>query len=131
MKPTNGKATTIMIRDLSKKDNVILKELKSDFGTEFNTVAVMKASYQYLEQKKIIATQSSKIDALCIQIENLNDALNSLKESVSEYFSFGIDTKKKEAELVSNLQSLIQQPKKSIRKKTEVKKQGRGLSSLS
>lgn len=130
MKPTHGKASTIMIRDLSKKDNVVLKELREDFSTEFNTVAVMKAAYNYLNQKKSLAEKATTIELLENKIEGLTETLNTLKAAVGEYFDFEVEKEKRQGELTSALQNMIKEPKGKATKQVVQKVKGRGLSNL-
>ncbi len=130
MKPTNGKASTIMIRDLSKKDNLVLKELRQDFSTEFNTVAVMKAAYNYIEQKKLLADKTSAIAVLESKIETLTEQLSIWSEAVNEYFGFEVEKEKRQAELASTLHTLIKESKKKQPKSKVQTGKGRGLSML-
>lgn len=130
MKPTNGKASTIMIRDLSKKDNLVLKELRQDFSTEFNTVAVMKAAYNYIEQKKLLADKTSAIAVLESKIETLTEQLSIWSVAVNDYFEFEVEKEKRQAQLASTLHGLIKESKKKQPKAKVQTGKGRGLSML-
>lgn len=112
MKPTNGKASTIFIRALSKKDNIALKEIREDFRTEFNTVAVIKSAYSYLEQKKTIAGQRSEIESLQKKVEELTGSLDQIKDSIKEFFAYQVEKEKRQQELAGVLAAFIQEPKK-------------------
>jgi len=117
MKPTNGKASTIFIRDLSKKDNTALKEVREDFRTEFNTVAVMKSVYTYLEQKKTIAEQRTEIDGLQRKVEELTGQIDQIKDSIKEYFAFQVEKENRQRDLSAVLAAFAQEPKKPQGKK--------------
>lgn len=112
MKPTNGKASTIFIRDLSKKDNAALKLVREDFKTEFNTVAVMKSLYCYLEQKKTISDQEFQIETLLTKIDALNASLEQIKESIRSFFAFQTEKEARQEQLTGALAAIVREPKK-------------------
>lgn len=112
MKPTNGKASTIFIRGLSKKDNAALHQVREDFTTEFNTVAVMKSLYAYLDQKRTIAGQVKQIEALHGKISELNASLDKIKGSIASYFALQQEMETRHEQLSKALATFVQEPKK-------------------
>jgi len=130
MKPTNGKASTIFIRDLSKKDNAALKHAREDFKTEFNTVAVMKSLYSYLDQKRTISQQAHQIETLLGKIDELNGSLEQIKESIRSFFAFQDEKDARQEQLTQALATFVQEPKKVSGAKAKRLKGRSGLAAL-
>lgn len=118
MTPTNGKASTIFIRNLSKKDNDALKLLRTDFSTEFNTVAVLQGIYAYLNQKKTIGNQKAEIEALHRNVQELTTSLEQIKDSIKDYFAYQIEKETRQEQLLKILRTFVQEPKGTAKRKS-------------
>jgi len=103
MTPTNGKEKNIFVRDLKPKDRKMLAELRKDFSTSYNTVAVMKACYQHFQDKGAITTLKGEKAKLNRQIDATRSELQLLKAKIEEYFNDIDKAEKRKMLLASDL----------------------------
>lgn len=82
----NKAAKNIWIKKLSKKDRDMLALVRKELNTPFNNVAVLKAAYSYLEQKKSLDQNNVALEKAKQENLLLQDKYEELQKQIQEFF---------------------------------------------